>query len=58
MGITIGFYIKDFTTLRNQNEKLAFAIGLMEIQMDEQKKYNELIAENEKTLKKQRHDLR
>jgi len=58
MGFTIGFYIKDFEAVRKQNERLAFEIGLMEIQMDEQRKYNELIAENEKTLKKQRHDLR
>lgn len=58
MGFTIGFYIKDFETVRKQNESLAFEIGLMEIQMSEQRKYNELIAENEKTLKKQRHDLR
>ena len=58
MGFTIGFYIKDFETVRKQNERLAFEIGLMEMQMDEQRKYNELIAENEKTLKKQRHDLR
>lgn len=57
MGFTIGFYIKDFAALRKQNETLAFEIGLMEIQMDEQKKYHELIAENEKMLKKQRHDL-
>lgn len=58
MGFTIGFYIKDFAILRKRNEKLAFEISLMGIQMDEQRKYNELIAENEKTLKKQRHDLR
>ncbi len=57
MGFTICFYIKDFATVRKQNERLAFELGLMGIQMDEQRKYNELIAENEKTLKKQRHDL-
>lgn len=58
MGFTIGFYIKDFAGLRKQNEKLAFEIGLMEIQKEEQMKYNKLIANNEKMLKKQRHDLR
>ena len=58
MGFTIGFYIKDFAALRKQNERLAYSIEIMEIQMDEQRKYNELIAENEKTLKKLRHDLR
>lgn len=58
MGFTIGFYIKDVRRLRIQNERLAFEIGLMDIQMEEQRKFNELIAENEKTLRKQRHDLR
>ena len=57
MSFTIGFYIKDFAILRKQNESLAFEIGLMEIQIDEQRKYNELIARNEDVLKKQRHDL-
>ena len=57
MSFTIGFYIKDFASLRKQNEKLAFEIGLMEIQIDEQRKYNELIAGKENVLKKQRHDL-
>ncbi len=57
MGLTIGFYIKDFAIVRKQNERLAFEMGLMSIQMKEQKKYNELIAENEESLKKQRHDL-
>lgn len=58
MGLTVGFYIKDIANIRKQNEKLAFEIGLMGIQMDEQRKYHELIAENEEMLKKQRHDLR
>lgn len=57
MSFTTGFYIKDFVSLRKQNERLAFEIGLMEIQIDEQRKYNELIARNEDMLKKQRHDL-
>ncbi len=57
MSFTTGFYIKDFESLRKQNERLAFEIGLMEIQIDEQRKYNELIARNEDVLKKQRHDL-
>lgn len=57
MGFTVGFYIRDIAVMRRQNERLAFEVGLMGIQMEEQKKYNELIAENEKTLKKQRHDL-
>ena len=58
MGFTIGFYIKDFVALRKQNERLAYSIEIMKIQMNEQKKYNELITENEKILKKLRHDLR
>ena len=57
MSFITGFYIKDFENLRKQNERLAFEIGLMEIQIDEQRKYNELIARNEDVLKKQRHDL-
>lgn len=58
MGFTIGFYIRDIAAIRKQNERLAFEVGLMSIQMEEQKKYNELIRENEEALKKQRHDLR
>ncbi len=58
MGLTMGFYIRDIAAMRKQNERLAFEVELMRIQMEEQKKYNELITENEKLLKKQRHDLR
>ncbi len=58
MGFIIGVYIKDIAIMRKENEKLAFEMELMSIQIDEQRKYNELIAENESALKKQKHDLR
>lgn len=58
MGFIIGFYTRDTAKIKNDNEKLTSELEFIRIQMDEQRKYNELIANSEKALKKQRHDLR
>lgn len=57
MGITIGFYIRDIAKVKSDNEQLASELEFMKIQMNEQRKYNHLIEETEKALRKQRHDL-
>ena len=57
MGFIIGFYTRDIAKIKKDNAKLTSELEFISIQMDEQRRYNELIANNEKMLKKQRHDL-
>lgn len=57
-GITGGLYIRDVIKLKGQQRELAFEMNLMEIQIEEQKKHNQIMVEHAEKLKQQRHDLR
>ncbi|WP_313530539.1 GHKL domain-containing protein [Anaerotignum sp.] len=57
-GIAAGLYIRDMVNIRRKQERLTFEMRLLEFQVEEQKKYGFLMADNEERLKQQRHDLR
>lgn len=57
-GIVAGFFVCDALKLRSEKQQLEYEVSLMDIQVTEQKKHHQLMLENAKESKAQRHDLR
>ncbi len=57
-GMIGGLFIRDALRLKQREQQLAFEVSLMETQMEEQKKRHQVLLQNAKTVKEQRHDLR
>lgn len=53
-----GGFIRDALKLRSDEQRLKYEIRLMEYRMEEQKKHQQLLLENQETVRAQRHDLR
>jgi signal transduction histidine kinase len=51
-------FIRDALRLRGEEQKLKYEMELMEYRMEEQKKHQQLLMENQAAVKAQRHDLR
>lgn len=54
-GVIGGLFIRDALLLKQQ---LAFEVNLMQTQVEEQKKHHQMLLQNVKTVREQRHDLR
>jgi sensor histidine kinase regulating citrate/malate metabolism len=53
-----GGFIRDALKLRSDEQRLKYEMELMEYRMEEQKKHQQLLLENQETVRAQRHDLR
>ena len=53
-----GLLVRDALQVNRQKEKLMFEVGLMEIQIAQQKQHQYFLLENAETMKAQRHDMR
>lgn len=58
MLMTGGLIIRDTLLLEQQKQQLAFEVNLMQTQIEEQKKHHQILLQNVKTVREQRHDLR
>jgi len=57
-GIVGGIFIRDATRLRSKEQRLEFEMRMVEYSMEEQKKMQKLLMENQMAVRAQRHDLR
>lgn len=53
-----GLFIRDALQLKQQKQQLSFEVDLMETQIEEQKKRQQMLLQNAEALREQRHDLR
>jgi len=58
MGVVGGLFIRDALRLKHQKQQLSFEVSLMETQIEEQKKRQQVLLQNAETIREQRHDLR
>ena len=57
-GVIAAGFIRDALRLRGEEQRLKYQMELMEYRMEEQKKHQQLLLENQAAVKAQRHDLR
>lgn len=57
-SIVGGAFIRDALRLRSDEQRMKYEMELMEYRLEEQKKHQQLLLENQATVKAQRHDLR
>ncbi len=57
-GVIGGLFFRDALQLKQQKQQLAFEVSLMETQVKEQKKHYQVLLQNAKAVREQRHDLR
>lgn len=57
-GVIGGLFVRDALRLEHQNQQLDLEVGLMETQIEEQKKHYQTLLKNMEAMKVQRHDLR
>jgi len=57
-GVIGGLFIRDALLLKQQKQKLDFELSLMETQIEEQKKRQQVLLQNAEAVRLQRHDLR
>ena len=53
-----GLFVRDALRLKEQRQQLAFEVSLMEKQIEEQKKRQQMLLQNAEAVRMQRHDLR
>ncbi len=56
--VLCGVYVKDVVLVNRTRQQLEFQVEMMKLQIDEQKKYNQMMAQNEIAVRQQQHDLR
>lgn len=57
-GLIGGMFVRDAMRLRGREQRLEFEMRMTEYSMEEQKKRQKLLMENQMAVKAQRHDLR
>lgn len=57
-GMIGGLFIRDAFLLKQQKQQLSFEVSLMETQIEEQKKRQQVLLQSEEAVRQQRHDLR
>jgi hypothetical protein len=57
-GVVGGILIRDAMHLKDEEQKLKYEMGLMEYRLEEEKKHQRLLLENQEAVRAQRHDLR
>ncbi len=57
-GVIGGLFVRDAWLLKQQKQQLTFEVSLMETQIKEQKKRLQVLLQNAKAVREQRHDLR
>lgn len=57
-GVIGGMFIRDALLLKQQKQQLDFEVNLMQTQIEEQKKHHQMLLQNVKAVREQRHDLR
>ncbi len=57
-GVIGGLFVRDALRLRQQKQQLTFEVSLMETQIKEQEKRQQVLLQNARAVRQQRHDLR
>jgi len=57
-GVIGGLFVRDALRLKQQKQQLSFEVSLMETQIKEQKKRQQVLLQNAQAVRQQRHDLR
>ncbi len=57
-GAVGGMFIREAMRLNEEKQRLEYEMELMEYRVDEQRKHQRLLLDNQETVRRQRHDLR
>ena len=58
VGVAAGLSLKDSLDLKEKQRQLSFEKSMMDIQIKDQKTHSQILSQQEKLLRQQRHDLR